>query len=154
MTHQAGIETMAYFILGIPVESYEEELQTIKFAKEINSTYVQFSMLSPLFGTRLFEEAKEKRWYREIDTKNPIDQDMKRPVIMSPNWDSEKLEKIMQRAYFDYYFRPKYILEQIRRLKSLAQLKNSLRGVMTLIQWTIHNILKTKINPQKKEMDH
>ena len=40
MTHQAGIETMAYFIMGIPVESYEQELQTIKFAKEINSTYV------------------------------------------------------------------------------------------------------------------
>ena len=154
MTHQAGIETMAYFILGIPVESYEEELQTIKFAKEINSTYVQFSMLSPLFGTRLFEEAKEKGWYREIDAKNPIDQDLKRPVIMSPNWDSEKLEKIMQWAYFDYYFRPQYIYQQLRRLKSLDQLKNSLKGLMALIQWTIHNILKTKINPRKNGMDH
>ena len=116
------------------MESYEEELQTIKFAKEINSTYVQFSMLSPLFGTRLFEEAKEKGWYREIDAKNPIDQDLKRPVIMSPNWDSEKLEKIMQRAYSDYYFRPQYIYQQLRRLKSLDQLKNSLKGLMALIQ--------------------
>jgi anaerobic magnesium-protoporphyrin IX monomethyl ester cyclase len=154
MTHQAGIETMAYFILGIPVESYEEELQTIKFAKEINSSYVQFSILSPLFGTRLFEEAKEKGWYREIDTKNPLDQDLKRPVIMSPNWDSEKLAKIMQRAYFGYYFRPQYIWQQLCKLKSLDQLKNSLKGVITLIQWTIHNILKTKINLRENEMDH
>jgi anaerobic magnesium-protoporphyrin IX monomethyl ester cyclase len=144
ITHQAGIETMAYFILGIPVESYEDELQTIKFAKEINSTYVQFSVLSPLYGTKLFEEAMEKGWYREINAKNPIDQDLKKPVIMSPNWDSEKFEKIMQRAYFDYYFRPKYIWQRVCKVNSLDQLRNSLKGVMMLIQWAISKMMKTK----------
>jgi len=144
LTHQAGIETMAYFILGIPEETYEEELQTIELAKEINSTYVQFSILSPLYGTKLFEEAMRKGWYREIGAKNPIDQGLKRPVIMSPNWDSEKLEKIMQRAYLDYYFRPQYIWQRVCKLNSLDQLKNSLRGLMMLIQWTINNLLKKK----------
>jgi radical SAM superfamily enzyme YgiQ (UPF0313 family) len=144
LTHQAGIETMAYFILGIPVESYEDELETINFAKEINSTYVQFSILSPLYGTKLFEEAMEKGWYHEVGAKNPIDQDMNRPVIMSPNWDSEKFKKIMQRAYLDYYFRPQYIWQRVCKLNSLDQLKNSLKGVMMLIQWTINNLLKKK----------
>ena len=83
LTHQAGIETMAYFILGIPVETYEEELKTIKFAQEINPTYVQFSLLSPYYGTKLYKEAVAKGWYKEVDAKNPIDQDIKRPVIIS-----------------------------------------------------------------------
>ena len=137
LTHQAGIETMAYYILGIPVESYEEELQTIKFAKEINSTYAQFSILSPYYGTKLFVEAKEKGWYQEIDAKNPIDQDLKRPVIMSPNWNSEKLSKIMLKAYLAYYFRPRYIVWRIRSLNSLAQLKNSINGMFILLHWVI-----------------
>ena len=49
---------------------------------------------------------KEKDGIRRVDAKNPIDQDLKRPVIMSPNWNSEKLDKIMFKAYLDYYFRP------------------------------------------------
>ena len=65
LTHQAGIETMAYFILGIPVESYEEELQTIKFAKEINSTYANLVYYRHYYGTKLFDEAKGKGWYQE-----------------------------------------------------------------------------------------
>ena len=56
----------------------------------------------------------EKGWYREVDAKNPIDQDLKRPVIMSPpNWDEEKLNKIIMRAYLYYYFRPKYIMQRL-----------------------------------------
>ena len=101
----------------------------------------QFSILSPLYGTELFEEAMEKGWYREGSAKNPIDQDLKRPIIMSPNWDNKKLEKIMLRAYLDYYFRPKYIWQRVCELNSIDQLKNSLQGVMTLVHWTIRKLL-------------
>ena len=86
----------------------------------------------------------EKGWYREVAAKNPIDQGLKRSVIMSPKWDAEKLEKIMQRSYVDYYFRPQYIWHRICKLNSLVQLKNALIGIMTLIQWTINNLLKMK----------
>lgn len=142
LTRQAGIETMAYFILGIPVESYEQELRTIEFAKEINPTYVQFSMLSPLYGTRLFDQAVEKGWYREVDVKNPLDQDLKRAVILSPDWDSAKLKKIMQRAYLSYYFRPNYIWQRLLSLNNLDQLTNLLKGMVNLIRWAFTNLLK------------
>ena len=142
LTHQAGIETMAYFILGIPVETYEEELKTIKFAQEINPTYVQFSLLSPYYGTKLYKEAVAKGWYKEVDAKNPIDQDLKRPVIISPpNWDEEKINKIVMRAYLYYYFRPKYIMQRLLSIRSASQFYNSFQGMMTLVRWLTVKII-------------
>ncbi len=66
LTHKAGIRPMAYFILGIPVETFEQGLKTIEFARELKPEYAQFSILSPYKGTKLYEEAKAKGWYREV----------------------------------------------------------------------------------------
>jgi radical SAM superfamily enzyme YgiQ (UPF0313 family) len=68
---------MAYFILGIPVETFEGGLKTIEFAKELKPEYAQFSILSPYRGTDLYEEAKTRGWYREVDANNPFDKDQK-----------------------------------------------------------------------------
>jgi anaerobic magnesium-protoporphyrin IX monomethyl ester cyclase len=135
LTQQAGIATMAYFILGIPVESFEEELQTIRFAKEIAPTYAQFSILSPYYGTRLYQEAKEKNWYQEVCAHNPIDKDVKRPVVLSPQWNEKNLQKILRRAYLSFYLDPRYIFKRLLAIRSMSQLVNSLRGFLTLGGW-------------------
>jgi len=84
----------------------------------------------------------EKGWYREGGAKNPIDQDIKRPVAMSPNWDSAKFNKIIFMAYLTYYFRPSYILQRMLALKSMAQLVNSFKGMMTLFRWVLIKLTK------------
>ena len=84
---------MAYFILGIPVETFEQSLKTIEFARELKPEYAQFSILSPYRGTRLYDEAKAKGWYREVDANNPFDKDQKRPVVVSENWSEEETER-------------------------------------------------------------
>ena len=78
-TRKAGIKPMAYFVLGIPVETYEDELGTIEFAKEIKPAYAQFSVLSPTPGTKLYDDAIKMGWYREVDAQNPMDKDIRRP---------------------------------------------------------------------------
>jgi anaerobic magnesium-protoporphyrin IX monomethyl ester cyclase len=137
LTHRAGLETMAYFILGIPVESFSDELQTIRFAKEINPTYVQFSTLSPYCGTRLYQEAAGKNWLRETDARNPMDKDLKRPVVMSPLWSPEDLQRIMRQAHLSFYLRPGYLLKRLKTLKSPAQLINASRGLSALGRWLL-----------------
>ena len=138
LTHQAGIETMAYFILGIPVESFADELETIRFAKEINPTYVQFSSLSPYFGTRLYQEATEKNWFHQVKAHNPMDKDLERPVVLSPQWTPEDLQRIMRQAHLSFYLRPGYILKRLTTIKSLNQLINVSRGFLALGRWLAH----------------
>ena len=135
LTRRAGIRPMAYFILGIPVETYVEGLETIRFAKEIKPDYAQFSILSPYQGTKLYEEAKAKGWYQEVEANNPFDKDQKRPVLISENWSEEKLRKILRHAHRSFYFRPSYVLRKLRSIRGLNQMQ-SLWGIgCGLFRW-------------------
>ena len=134
-TRRAGIRPMAYFILGIPVETFEQGLRTIEFARELNPDYAQFSVLSPFKGTPLYEEAMEKGWYREVNAQNPFDKDRKRPVLASRNWSDRSLQEILRIAHRRFYFRPSYILKRIKNVRSLREV-HSLCGVgRGLLQW-------------------
>jgi len=135
LTRKAGIKTMAYFILGIPVESYHDELYTIEFAKEIKPTYAQFSILSPYYGTKVYDDAVKKGLYWEIDAQNPMDKDLKRPVIMSEKWDEEKLQRILKTAHVRFYFRLQYIVMHVLSLRSIYQVINHLKGFFSILSW-------------------
>jgi len=135
LTRRAGIKPMAYFILGIPVETYEQGLQTIAFARELNPDYAQFSILSPFQGTKLYEDAKARGWYQEVDAQNPFDKDQKRPVLISEKWSEESLRKILRQAHKDFYFRPRYVLKKLGGIRDFRQLQ-SLWGVgCGLLRW-------------------
>lgn len=135
LTHKAGIRPMAYFILGIPVETFAESLQTIEFAKELNPDYAQFSILSPYRGTDLYEEAKRRGWYREVEANNPFDKDQKRPALLSENWSDESLREILRRAHRTFYFRPGYVLRKLGGVRNPRQV-TSLWGVgCNLLRW-------------------
>lgn len=140
LTRKAGIRTMAYFILGIPVETFEDELKTIHFAKAIKTTYAQFSVLSPYYGTKVYDDAIQRRWYREVDAHNPMDKDFKRPVILSDNWDEEKLQKILRIAHRKFYLRPAYILTLLLSIESTHQLKNYLREFLNILTWMARSL--------------
>jgi radical SAM superfamily enzyme YgiQ (UPF0313 family) len=137
LTHEAGLHTLAYFILGIPVETFAEELETIRLACEINPTYAQFATLSPYIGTRLYAEATEKGWYQELDVKNPADQDLRRPAVISPLWSEAELRRILRRAHFSFYLRPGYILKRLSTVKSLAHFLNAAKGFLALGRWLV-----------------
>lgn len=130
LTRKAGLRSMAYFILGIPVETFEDELNTIKFAIKIRPTYAQFSVLSPYYGTKIYDEAVAKGFYREIDAQNPMDKDLKRPVILSANWTEEKLQQIVKEAHRRFYFRPGYVFDYLMSVRSPGQIWNA--GVVAL----------------------
>lgn len=135
LTREAGIRTMAYFILGIPTESYDDEIGTIEFAKKIRATYAQFSVLSPYYGTKVYEEAVRNGWYREIDAQNPMDKDLKRPVILSENWDEQKLQNIVREAHRRFYFRPAYVWQYLSGLRSAAQFRTAAGMAMRMLRW-------------------
>lgn len=135
LTHQSGIGTMAYFILGIPVETFEDEIRTINFAKEIDPDYAQFSVLSPFPGTELYEMAIKDGSYREISAKSPADKDLKKPAILSSNWDEKKLNDILIKAHQGFYFRPKYLMKKLMSIHSLGDLKRFLTAGLKVLFW-------------------
>ncbi|MDE3092009.1 MAG: radical SAM protein, partial [Chloroflexota bacterium] len=53
LCRQLGIKTFAFFIIGLPGDTLETTLKTIKFAIDIRTTWVQFTAASPFIGTKL-----------------------------------------------------------------------------------------------------
>ena len=48
------------YIIGLPSDTEETYLKTLKFSKLIASTYAQFSVFTPYPGTPAFENYKDK----------------------------------------------------------------------------------------------
>ena len=53
----AGIRVGSFFILGHPFETYESAMDTIKFAKQLNTDTVAFGIMVPYPGTEIFKMA-------------------------------------------------------------------------------------------------
>ena len=137
LTHEVGLETMAYFILGLPVESYEDELRSVAFAKELNPTYVQFSTLSPYYGTSLYDQAQEQGWYTEVEAFGPMDKGYKRPLLIAPPWTLAKLQRIVRYAHLSFYLRPSYIWRRLTAIRSFSQFANACHGGWDLLRWLV-----------------
>lgn len=60
ITHKAGIDTKANFMLGHLDETEQELMQSIKLAKELNPTRAGFYLTLPVPGSQLYEVAKER----------------------------------------------------------------------------------------------
>jgi len=67
LTREAGLLSMAYFIVGLPGETAETIEESIRFACEIDPDYVNFHVATPFPGTELYETALEKGWLATTD---------------------------------------------------------------------------------------
>ncbi len=131
LTKKAGIKVLGYFIFGIPVEDYQQELENIEFALELGLDYVQFGSLSPFPGSELYQLALEQGWYQEKKPPAPEEYG-KRPLLITEYWTWERLESILKTAYRRFYFRPSYLL---KRLISFRGFLDLFRSGIQLKKW-------------------
>jgi anaerobic magnesium-protoporphyrin IX monomethyl ester cyclase len=59
MAQNYGIFVAANFIIGFPGETWDEIMQTIRYAETCGADYVKIYPANPLVGTRMFEMAKK-----------------------------------------------------------------------------------------------
>ena len=55
----AGMETIGFFIIGLPGETEETMEDTIRFACELDPLVANFSMATPFPGTRMYQQVKQ-----------------------------------------------------------------------------------------------
>ena len=60
LCRELGIDTFAFFIIGLPGDTVSSILKTIKFAIDMQPTWVQFTAASPFIGTKLRDWALEQ----------------------------------------------------------------------------------------------
>ena len=109
---EVGIETVASFVFGIPGETWEDAMQTIKFAKKLNPDYVQFSIATPFPGTELYQIAKREGLLLTEDWSKYT---VLKPVMRTKELSVEQLQRLIKKAYFSFYLRPSVVFRYLKK---------------------------------------
>lgn len=133
---EAGIATMAYFLIGCPHEKSEKDIrETIKFAIKLDPTYCLFNILTPYPGTPIFNEGVARGLF-EADTWETF-ATAPRKKFTAPVWeeflDRATLFNLLEEAYRKFYLRPRVIWRDLKQMRSWKQVKRRLKTGRSLL---------------------
>jgi anaerobic magnesium-protoporphyrin IX monomethyl ester cyclase len=135
-SREAGIQVIGYFMLGSPGDTPDTIRQTINFAKKLKVDFAQFSVTTPFPGTELYDIYMQNRkesisWdsFVYAGTDNPTT-----PVFESDKLTRDDLKKWLKKAYRDFYLRPAYLWQRLRRCTSLKEIRMNLKGLGMLLK--------------------
>jgi radical SAM superfamily enzyme YgiQ (UPF0313 family) len=135
LTKKIGISTFAYFMIGCPNETKEDILETIKFAKKLNTDFVQITLLTPFPATKIYNDALAKgiikRDYWLEFAKNP--QATFKTRYWTKELSSQELFELNNYAYKQFYLRPSYIFKTLKEIKSLKELIKKAKAGLKII---------------------
>jgi radical SAM superfamily enzyme YgiQ (UPF0313 family) len=110
----AGIETIGFFIIGLPGDTRESMQKTIDFAIELDPMIANFSMMTPYPGTIVYEQVKQGGRFLMSDWEDYVFFDQKARYEMG-DLTAELVEEMYRKAYRQFYWRPKYIARAVSR---------------------------------------
>lgn len=131
LTKEAGIETLASFMIGLPTETQEESYKTIDFAIDIDADYAQWQKTTPFPGTELYDIAQKHGTILTDDwTKFTAWNEL---VYVTNGRTKEDILQVEKIAFKRFYLRPLYI---IRRLPVFIKLpvKNLWNLLITVLR--------------------
>jgi len=127
-THKAKIDTVGYFMIGLPKETPETVRKTIDFAKKLDCTFAQFAITMPFPGNKLYDEAIKSGLIHLDDTWEKFvyagvgSGGIQAPILTTNAMSAKDLEYWAKKAYEEFYFRPSYILKKILRIRGLKDI--------------------------------
>jgi len=143
-TKKAGIETLAYFMIGLPTEKELDIQDSFALAKELKPDYAHFTIFSPYPGTELYSLGLERGILRR-DVWRDFARDPT-PDFRIPVWEEhfsrDQLFGMIVKFYKSFYMRPRYILSRLKKLQSWNEFMKKARAGLSVIHM------------KKKDVDH
>lgn len=130
MTKDAGIDTLAYFMIGSPSETREEIMQTFQFMQDLDPDYTHITILTPFPATEIYYQGlssgllKEDYWKKFAQNPTPEF----RPKFWTEILNETELHELIVEAYKSFYSRPSYIFKKMIHLRSFAELKRKVKA--------------------------
>ncbi len=122
----AKMETIGFFIVGLPGETEATMDDTIRFACELDPLVANFSMATPFPGTRMYERVKQSGRILVEDYDDYAFFEGKAAFEM-PGLPAELVQRKWKEAYRRFYWRPSRIARQLTRWSTYRDLPRTLR---------------------------
>jgi len=120
LTRRAKIMAFGSFILGLPGDTLKTCLETISYAKKLPLSYAQFYLCVPYPGSKIYEDWENKSINWESYTTMGSFTD--NVVYVPEGMTAEQLKSLQSKAYKEFYFRPKIILEQLTHIRNIKDI--------------------------------
>lgn len=111
------IRITAFFILGFPGSSYEDDKETINFALSLPIDHAAFGCFAPLPGSSEWEKLKSRG-----QTPDPSSLCIWKFSYIPEGRSKAELDNLKTEAFLRFYLRPRYMLNVIRGIKSFDQI--------------------------------
>lgn len=135
-TREAGMETLAHVIFGLPGETQATINETIDFVIKLEPDYAQFYCAIPFPGTEFYQQAQKQNWLTTNDwSKFEINQ----AILDTPLLSVDQLKSARIKAYRKFYLRPAYIVQRFGKIRNLYDFALTLRqGLSFIEQWVLN----------------
>jgi anaerobic magnesium-protoporphyrin IX monomethyl ester cyclase len=135
LTRRLGIETLAYFMIGLPSERARDIQDTFDLAKDLRPDYAHFTIFSPYPGTELYFLGLEK---------GIIKTDIWREFARSPGegfkipvWEEhftrDELYGMIVQFYRRFYLQPRYMFSRLWKVRSAGELARKARAGFSVL---------------------
>ncbi|OIO27293.1 MAG: B12-binding domain-containing radical SAM protein [Nitrospirae bacterium CG1_02_44_142] len=125
---EAGIKVSTPFMFGIPGETFEEGLQTIEFAIELNPDIANFHAITPFPGTYLYDNLEK---YGTMSDELS-DFTYQGAAFIPYTMTREEILRLRQTAFRRFYSRPMFILKKLFELRNLNDFIAAVRSIKSL----------------------
>ena len=127
-----GIRTVATFILGLPEETEETGLETIRFLKELRCDFASFNIAVPRKNTELRRDAiRDGMIAPDLEA---MDQGGSFITLPTRHLSRERVAALKRRAIRSFYLRPSYLWERLRGVSSWYELKEQVSEGVSLLR--------------------
>ncbi len=133
---------LTYFMFGLPGETWEDAIKTFDLALELDTDYAEFSITIPYPGTESYDESlkegiiPEDYWRHFTQSPTPC---FMIPYVIENLMGKKELTEIRDIAIKKFYFRPKYMLRELFKVRSMGEFMKKAKMGLGLF-----NILREK----------
>ncbi len=137
---EEGLKVFTPFLIGIPGETYEEALQTIEFACELDPDVANFHALTPFPGTELYDRAPELGYISD----EWEDYTYQGAAFVPHSMTREEIVRLRQIAFRRFYGRPRFLIRRLLSIRTIHDLSVSIKGLRSLVSLYLNeNLFKT-----------
>ncbi len=128
---QAGLRVRADFIVGTPAETWDSLRNSVNFAKELPLDFAHFNKFVPFPGTEFYRRlTQEGHRFDLTGSTSTLDHDAL--IYLPPSLEPEAYRQFLDRAYKEFYLRPRYILRRITGLRTFTEFWGQVHGFFAI----------------------
>lgn len=126
---EIDLETIGFFIIGLPGDTRETMQRTIDFAIELDPMIANFSMMTPYPGTKVYEIVKRQGRFLINDWEDYVFFEQQARYEMG-EMTAELVEEMYRKAYRSFYLRPSPVIRRMKTKDFWLNLGRNLRIAM------------------------